>query len=178
MPGCAALNASATWGSTLTWSGASPVPRQQYQRTATSPGFAAEPLTGSGVGAGGDSEPLGSPLAASDEDADGSTDTATEGALLLVGDEHAAKSNARIDTRTASRPTSRCMTLLLRFGWRVGVAVIATDVLLLRRPPPRAGRTRPADPRSARRSTATDRRGRTSGRTRPGRLPRRTQRLR
>src|SRR5689334_11483259 len=176
MPGCAAFNASASWSSTLTWSGASPVPRQQYQRTTTSPGFAAEPLTGSGVGAGGDSDPLGSTDSPPDAEADGSTDATADGAVLDVVVEQAANNNARIDTRTASRPTSRCMTLLLRFGWRVGVAVIATDVLLLRRPPPRAGRTRPADPRSARRSTATDRRGRTSGRTRPGRLPRRTQR--
>ena len=50
MPGCEALNASATCSSTATCSGASPVPRQQYQRISTSPGLAGR----AGAGDGGD----------------------------------------------------------------------------------------------------------------------------
>src|SRR6185503_10529800 len=107
MPGCEALKSSATLRSTVTCSGASPVPRQQYQRMTTSPGFACVSFAGSGVGGGGlgDSSP--------DAAAEGDSDAAAcepDGDVLDVDWLHAAKSSASTDRRTANRPIPTLMT--------------------------------------------------------------------
>ena len=107
MPGCEALKSSATLRSTWTCSGASPVPRQQYQRIMTSPGFACDSFAGSGVGGGG--------LADSDEaaDPDGCSEATAvddDGAADDVDWLHAANSSASTARRTANRPAPTLMT--------------------------------------------------------------------
>src|SRR5689334_626947 len=57
MSGWLALNASTTCFSTATCSGASPPPRQQYQRISVWPGAAVEPPMAIGVFAGADASP-------------------------------------------------------------------------------------------------------------------------
>src|SRR5690242_10063703 len=103
MPGCDALKSSATLRSTWTCSGASPVPRQQYHRIVTSPGFACDSFAGRGVGGGG--------LADSDEaaDSDGCSEATAvdddgDGAADDVDWVHAANSSASTARRTANRP--------------------------------------------------------------------------
>ena len=107
MPGCEALKSSATLRSTSTCSGASPVPRQQYQRMITSPGSACDSVLGSAVGAG---------VASDDADADGSTDAPaeTDGATLAGGCPQAATRSASTDSRTANRPRSCRIRIFLR----------------------------------------------------------------
>src|SRR6476659_3100964 len=106
MPGCEALKSSATLRSTWTCSGASPVPRQQYQRIVTSPGLACDSFAGSGVGGGG--------LADSDEaaDPDGCSEATAvddDGAADDVDWLHAANSSASTARRTANRPAPTLM---------------------------------------------------------------------
>src|SRR6478752_1667480 len=114
MPGCEVLNASATCSSTATCSGASPVPRQQYQRISTSPGLAAEPVPGMAVIPG-----VGSPDAAPSE-ADGAADSEPAGAgteadglglvLLLL---QAAATRTTTAMRAPRRLSSLSISLLL-----------------------------------------------------------------
>src|SRR4051812_24280957 len=99
MPGCEALNFSATCCSTATCSGASPVPRQQYQRISTSPGFAAEPLSGILVGA---ADAASDGAALSDDDGDGSTLAAVDGAAA----ETAGDAELAVDEQAATMITS------------------------------------------------------------------------
>src|SRR5918995_5569230 len=102
MPSCVALKSSVTWSSTSTCSGASPVPRQQYQRIRTSPGSGCEPVTGSGVATG--SVDSAGPDAGADSpgatDAGGAADGATDAEL----GPQAPTSRASTDSRTAIRP--------------------------------------------------------------------------
>src|SRR3954449_9542998 len=98
MPGCEALNFSATCCSTATCSGASPVPRQQYQRISTSPGFAAEPLSGILVGA---ADAASDGAAPSDDDG-GSTLAAVDGAAA----ETAGDAELAVDEQAATMITS------------------------------------------------------------------------
>src|SRR5207344_3151266 len=103
MPGWDALNASATCCSTATCSGASPVPRQQYQRMSTSPGLAADPDSGSFVGSADAASEAAAP---SDAVADASVDGAA-GVVLAVdaagdGDPDAALQAATMISTTAS----------------------------------------------------------------------------
>src|SRR5512143_4270153 len=101
MPGLAALNASATCSSTVTCSGASPVPRQQNQTTLTSPGLPVEPAV-IALGAAD-----ASPLAAVDAEASalGAADATALGAELVVDEPHAAKISPATAMRTPRRPT-------------------------------------------------------------------------
>src|SRR4029079_18017868 len=120
MPGCEALKSSATLRSTWTCSGASPVPRQQYQRIVTSPGLACDSFAGRGVG--------GRRLADSDEgpdlrggsaahagraqSADGTSETTAvddDGADDAVDWLHAANISASTARRTANRPVPTLM---------------------------------------------------------------------
>src|SRR6478672_10698336 len=117
MPGCEALNASATCSSTATCSGASPVPRQQYQRISTSPGLAAEPVPGMAVipGVGSpDAAPSEAAGAADSEDAGAATDAdgdeGAEAPELLV---HLAPPSAGHGPRRGSR-SHRCPPPLRR----------------------------------------------------------------
>src|SRR4051812_24861359 len=115
MPGWEALNFSATCCSTATWSGASPVPRQQYQRTRTSPGLAGVPESGSFVGSGdapsdaaAPSDAVALPDAAADASDDGARDAAP-GADAAGDDEggdapvHAATTMSTTASRGAFR---------------------------------------------------------------------------
>src|SRR6187402_1302871 len=108
MPSCDALKSSATLSSTSTCSGASPVPRQQYQRITTSPGSAWEPVTGSGVmtGAADSDAPADSPGAV---DADGAELVAG----LVAAGPQAPTTRASTASRTAIRPIVRCICVLL-----------------------------------------------------------------
>src|SRR6185369_7911058 len=128
MPGCEVLNASATCSSTVTCSGASPVPRQQYQRISTSPGLAAEPVLGMAVIPG-----VGSPDAVP-SDAEGSADadpagaaTEAEGVPLL----QAAATRMAAAMRAPRRLSSLSISLLLVGAMGRRAARDLIDVLLL-----------------------------------------------
>src|SRR6187549_2535889 len=111
IPGCEALKSSATFSSTSTCSGASPVPRQQYQRISTSPGLAAEPVPGIAVSAGVASAE-GSPSDAAgsaDVDAPGAA-TDAEGVVLEL---HAAATRITIAMSAPKRLSSLSISLLL-----------------------------------------------------------------
>src|SRR6478672_921498 len=100
MPGCEALNASATCCSTATWSGASPVPRQQYQRIRTSPGLAAEPAAGIAVRAGVGAADADSSAPADD---DGAAEVEAPGAAGVADGVAALEQAPATMARTATR---------------------------------------------------------------------------
>src|SRR6476619_6836563 len=111
IPGFAVLKSSATFCSTVSCSGASPVPRQQYQRTTTSPGLACDALLGNGVMTGeGDA----------DSPPDAAGDAASEAAAWDAGAElddvalQAPTKTASTEMRTANRPRLRSMRDFLR----------------------------------------------------------------
>src|SRR6478672_1273841 len=92
MPGCEVLKSSATLRSTSTWSGWSPVPRQQNQRMRTSPGLDCESFAGSGVGTGvalGSPEVAGASEVAADTEAAAALADGATGEALVVGLEQA-----------------------------------------------------------------------------------------
>src|SRR6478609_4442710 len=122
MPGCEVLNASATCSSTATCSGASPVPRQQYQRISTSPGLAAEPVPGMAVIPG-----VGSPDAADSDDAGAATEA--DGLVLLLL--QAAATRMTTAMRAPRRLSSLSISLLLVLAMGRGAARDLIDVLLL-----------------------------------------------
>src|SRR5258705_2162686 len=140
MPGCEALNASATCSSTATWSGASPVPRQQYQRISTSPGLAAEPVSGiavnPGVGAA-DSAPSDDAGAVDADVAGAATDA--EGVVLLL---QAATTRMAAAMSAPRRLSSVSISLLLpvAVGGRPDRGLMDAFLLLVAR------RARPARP--------------------------------
>src|SRR6266545_6703185 len=98
MPGLAALNASATCSSTVTCSGASPVPRQQNHTMLTSPGLPVEPAV-MALGAAD-----ASPLAAAEASLLGAAaDGSTLGAVLVVDEPQAPTTSAAAAMRTPRR---------------------------------------------------------------------------
>ena len=125
MPGFAALKASATSCSILTWVGASPVPRQQYQRISTSPGFAWDALFGSGVGGAEASDASGEASA----EATAACEAGADGAVLAELGPQAPTSRASTEMRTTIRPMLRCMRAFLRL--RLAGASDLTDMVLL-----------------------------------------------
>src|SRR6478736_3971662 len=130
MPGCEVLNASATCSSTATCSGASPVPRQQYQRISTSPGLAAEPVPGMAVipGVGSpDAAPSDAAGAADSEDAGAATEA--DGLVLLLL--QAAATRMTTAMRAPRRLSSLSISLLLVLAMGRGAARDLIDVLLL-----------------------------------------------
>src|SRR5512140_842039 len=88
IPGFAALNASATCSSTVTCSGASPVPRQQNQTMLTSPGFPVEPAA---IALGAADASL---LATAEASLLGAADASALGAVLVVDEPQAPKTSA------------------------------------------------------------------------------------
>src|SRR6187402_3432611 len=129
MPGFAALNASATFSSTSTCSGASPVPRQQYQRISTSPGLAAEPVFGiavsPGVGAA-DSVPSDDAGAVDADEPGAATDA--EGVVLLL---QAATTRMAAAKRAPRRLSSLSISLLLPVAVGGRPARLMDEFLLL-----------------------------------------------
>src|SRR5512144_676381 len=127
MPGFAALNASATCSSTVTCSGASPVPRQQNQTMLTSPGLPVDPAV-IALGAADASS-----LAAAEASLLGAADGSPLGAVLVVDDPQAPKISAAAAMRTPRRPTVRSMPCLrFRLPGELSVSGCTVALLLLR----------------------------------------------
>src|SRR5262249_22748167 len=112
MSGCVALNCSTTFFSTSTCSGASPPPRQQYQRTSVWPGAGVEPLIGIGVFAGALAL-AAAPDAASDAGAEAGAEAAVDwttaaGEAVGLVPPHAAATTARDAVAAMSRIARMC----------------------------------------------------------------------
>src|SRR5689334_6156638 len=97
MSGWLALNASTTCFSTSTCSGASPPPRQQYQRISVWPGAAVEPSIGTGV------MPSDAPGAAPSWDGASEAPADPPGTAVGLDDEHAATTIARTAATVSHR---------------------------------------------------------------------------
>src|SRR6476469_2268003 len=132
MPGCEALKSSATFSSTSTSSGASPVPRQQYQRISTSPGLAAEPVPGMavsfGVGAA-DSVPS-DPAGAADSDPAGAA-TEADGLVLLLLQAAATRMTAAMRAPRRLSSLSISLLLVVAMGRRAARDLIDACLLLV-----------------------------------------------
>src|SRR6476659_4572919 len=132
MPGCEVLNASATCSSTATCSGASPVPRQQYQRISTSPGLAAEPVPGMAVipGVGSpDAAPSDAAGAADSEDAGAATEA--DGLVLLLLQAAATRMTAAMRAPRRLSSLSISLLLVVAMGRRAARDLIDACLLLV-----------------------------------------------